>query len=596
MFGLKGLSQPAAKVASLSTAWMAAIVGGLLIGAIGAGVGGWVGVGGGLSGRDSGGEPSDLGVAREASPTASPPALAVRSSVTAPAPVTATRIVFRSSRDPEGVYTMDADGRNIARIGTEKYAGPPIDPQWSPDGSRVAFHQCPDTGGGYASLYVMNADGTGIVHLAQGTMPCGTEGDSGGLSWSPDGSRIVFLRGSDDISVVNADGTNLRHLTDGRYPGWSPSGGSIVFRQSKPTNWRCPIYSIDPDGANLRLLADAPCEGSGYVYWGPRPHWSPDGSMFAFSANEEPSQDEFAPPGDIFVVRADGSGLTNITNDPANDHSPLWANCDLPTAGCEAKVTIVAPDQLNVRGQPGAEGEVLGQLSEGDVVCLTGSPFPKDGYKWWPARGPDYLEGWAAAFEPTEPSRAWLSPTGETCSGDAVSGPPTGGTAETRTTSAPIAWQEEIEGYCWTGSIAALSPNAWRCSTSGNRIHDPCFANNPTDTSVICGRPFRTEGNVKLNLTQPLPAAAANKLDRFNGWRLDLVDGVQCDYITWPTGTRPEDVALMMGAGIQYSCNDGWYVAGVQVGGVWIATKVQWSEELNEAIASAEVPVKTVWR
>jgi RNA polymerase sigma factor (sigma-70 family) len=337
-----------------------------------------------------------------------------------PIPPTPTQIVFQSSREPKGVYVMDADGTDVARIGSIRgHTDAELESRWSPDGLRVAFHKCPDSPGGWAGLYVMNTDGTGLIQLAQRTVPCGTEGDSGGFSWSPDGTRIVFYSEENPagLYVVNADGGNLKYLTDGRYPDWSPLGDSIAFRRRENTSWRCPIYLVNADGTNLRLLADVLCEGSGYVLGGPRPKWSPDGSMLAFSANEEPSQDEFAPPGEIFVMGADGSGLTNVTNHPADDDSPIWVNCGLPTAGCEAEVRNVAPERLNVREGPGTEDEVIGNLSEGDTVCLLGSPYLEEGYKWWPLHGSGDLEGWAAERDLAEPNGQWLVATGEPCSG-----------------------------------------------------------------------------------------------------------------------------------------------------------------------------------
>lgn len=171
----------------------------------------------------------------------------------------------------------------------------------------------------------------------------------------------------------------------------------------------------------------------------------------------------------------------------------------------------------------------------------------------------------------------------------------------TRTTVIVVQWVagpgQEIEGFCWTFSIAVLSPNAWRCQ-SDNSILDPCFGS-PTDTFVICGgKPFPAGEGVKLNLTEPLPVSEAHKVDRFYGWRLELVDGVQCDYILYPTGTL-DGLGLipMIQAGINYRCSDGWYVAGdLQVGDVWIANKVQWSDDLDQVIASIQAPVRTVWR
>lgn len=438
--GLKGfLAQPAAKLASLPTAWKAGLIAGVVTLTAGGGLGGWMGVTGGLpgSGGDEAPEAAPPALA-EFSPTPTPSAVAT---AVEPLPPAGARIAFQSNRDTmepwrRGVYVMDADGSNVARIGTRSAWDSPPSSEWSPDGSRVAFHKCPETphaGANWAGLYVMNADGSGLTSLASGTLRCFTEGGSGGLSWSPDGTRIVFYKAREPygLYIVDADGGNLRYLTEGIFPQWSPLGDSIVFVGGAEAPPRCGISLINPDGTNRRLLARVPCEWlpdfrvDGTACFCAPPQWSPDGSMLAFSASpEEPPQWQQElplelqpePQREVFIMGADGSGLTNITNHPADDHSPIWVDCRVPTAGCGARVTNVQPDPLNVREGPWTSwGEVTGSLSEGDALCLVGSPFLEDGYKWWPIYAADGTEGWVAAFDPKDPATPWITPTGEPC-------------------------------------------------------------------------------------------------------------------------------------------------------------------------------------
>ena len=44
---------------------------------------------------------------------------------------------------------------------------------------------------------------------------------------------------------------------------------------------------------------------------------------------------------------------------------------------------------------------VKGELSEGEVVCLTGSSVFDDGFRWWPMPSEDGLNGWVAQGDPT---------------------------------------------------------------------------------------------------------------------------------------------------------------------------------------------------
>ena len=118
---------------------------------------------------------------------------------------------------------MNADGSNVRTL----TVGRGSDPAWSPDGAKLAF-------AGDSGIFLMNADGTGAVQLTTGGME---------PSWSPDGSRIAFVMlqwdstGNDPglyprIAVVNTDGSGFARLSDGPYddsPAWSPDGTRIAF-------------------------------------------------------------------------------------------------------------------------------------------------------------------------------------------------------------------------------------------------------------------------------------------------------------------------------------------------------------------------------
>ncbi len=147
-----------------------------------------------------------------------------RTPVSVVPPVAATvpaRIAFDSDRDGDrDIYVMQADGTGLVQL--TDHPGDDGWPAWSPDGRRIAFGSDRD---GDWDIYVMQADGTGLVQLTD------HPGDDWWPAWSPDGRRIAF--GSDrdgdrDIYVMQADGTGLVQLTDHPgddwWPAWSPGG------------------------------------------------------------------------------------------------------------------------------------------------------------------------------------------------------------------------------------------------------------------------------------------------------------------------------------------------------------------------------------
>ena len=104
------------------------------------------------------------------------------------------------------------------------------------------------------------------------------------------------------------------------------------------------------------------------------------------------------------------------------------------------------------------------------------------------------------------------------------------------------------EGYCWTASIAAPRPGAWRCM-EGNAIHDPCFSV-ASGAAAVCGAdpPTNNQG-FRMTLTRPLPPPETPPVSPQNNgaWLVQLQDGTLC---TPFTGTR----ALIAGEIAVYGC------------------------------------------
>lgn len=79
------------------------------------------------------------------------------------------RIVFTSNRNGNGeIYVMRPNGSAERRL-TRK-AGDDFNPRFSPDGKRIAFTSLP-AGSVPGSVFLMNADGTGLRRIASGTDP-----------------------------------------------------------------------------------------------------------------------------------------------------------------------------------------------------------------------------------------------------------------------------------------------------------------------------------------------------------------------------------------------------------------------------------------
>ena len=82
-----------------------------------------------------------------------------------------------------------------------------------------------------------------------------------------------------------------------------------AFSSERDGNWD--IYVMNADGSGVTRLTEHP-----EIDWGP--DWSPDGQLIAFSSYRDGESD-------IYVINADGSGVTQLTNHPEYDGDPAWS-------------------------------------------------------------------------------------------------------------------------------------------------------------------------------------------------------------------------------------------------------------------------------
>src|SRR5882672_823214 len=198
------------------------------------------------------------------------------------------KIAFVTNRNgpPGEIYVMNPDGSDQRNI--TKSPASETRPAFSPDGTKIAFVR------DFNGIFVMNPDGSGQTQILDGpSMGFRAGSISSFPDWSPDGKKIVFngaMKGSPDgadIYVINADGTGLTRLTtdpaDDACPAWSPDGKKIAFasiRDRVPNEVNYEIYVMNADGSNQTRITNNTKFDAG-------PAWSPDGKRMAFTSRRD---------------------------------------------------------------------------------------------------------------------------------------------------------------------------------------------------------------------------------------------------------------------------------------------------------------------
>jgi TolB protein len=202
------------------------------------------------------------------------------------------------------IYEMDLNTGNIDKLTSG--LGDPTSPRISPDGNLIAFANVKNK---ITSLYVMNRDGSYIHAIYNG----------GGLrpAWSPDGSQLSFYNESDgQIYIIDKDGNNPYAITSSKEFGagtsWSSDGNYLAFYQGSSPDRQ--LYLMDTRGSNIKKVTSVG-ENLG-------PTFSPDGNWIGFSCYKPGARN--SSEGEIYIIRADGTGLQQLTHNSLLDWQPYW--------------------------------------------------------------------------------------------------------------------------------------------------------------------------------------------------------------------------------------------------------------------------------
>jgi Tol biopolymer transport system component len=263
--------------------------------------------------------------------------------------------VFQSDREgPTRLFVIDVATRSVRRLGNPG-SWNDEDPQWSPDGTRVAFASTRGEARNY-DIYVMQADGQAVTRLTDHPAP---DQDP---AWAADGKSLFFTserNGRGEIFRVWADSRKVDRVTsglsraimpatsrDGRYLSYAAqlimgfriqlidlrtgeertvgTSGGACRPAFSPQTQELAFVHLDTEPSRLEAVTETSRRTliADRRLWSYYPDYSPDGRYIAFSVSPAHHAGE---DWDLAVTDARQPGaITSLTSGRGNDRVPHW--------------------------------------------------------------------------------------------------------------------------------------------------------------------------------------------------------------------------------------------------------------------------------
>jgi Tol biopolymer transport system component len=213
--------------------------------------------------------------------------------------------------DGASIYIINADGTGEVALLASAHGD--FDPAWSPDGTRIAFTSLRD---GYQQIYTINLASSEITRITETS----NEITARQPAWSPDGLMLAYAArrlGILQIWQAASDGTNpVQVVRNGSQyndfmPAFGPDSG-LLFYSETTSDFLAPpwLMSVEPESSDtgIRSRAQPPVVDV---------QVSPDGFWLIFESSDGQNTD-------IYRTLISGGNRTRLTSDLSQDFDPAW--------------------------------------------------------------------------------------------------------------------------------------------------------------------------------------------------------------------------------------------------------------------------------